>query len=198
MIITFGGTPGSGKGTVSKRIAKLLRYERLDIGELRRNMARSLGMTLEEYNRLGERDSSTDRWVDSLQARLGKHKKNLIVDGRLSFHFIPQSLKIFLYTSPDVAAARIWKDVRNSSVRNETRNEKSRAALERSIRKRIASDVRRYRKYYRVNPYKKTHYDLYLETTKLDREQVFRHVRDFLVDNGLKVPRISRNGVRKS
>lgn len=197
MIITFGGTPGSGKGTVSKRIAKLLRYERFDIGELRRDMARNLGMTLEEYNRLGERDSSTDRWVDSLQARLGKHKKNLIVDGRLSFHFIPRSLKIFLYTSPNVAAKRVWKDVNNSSARNETHNAKSRADLERSIRRRIASDVRRYRRYYRVNPYKKTHYDLYLDTTKLNREQVFQRVRDFLVDNGLKVVRNSRKSVRK-
>lgn len=197
MIITFGGTPGSGKGTVSKRIAKLLRYERFDIGELRRDTARNLGMTLEEYNRLGERDSSTDRWVDSLQTRLGKRKKNLIVDGRLSFHFIPRSLKIFLYTSPDVAAARVWKDVRSSSVRNETRNVRSRADLERSIRRRIASDVRRYRRYYRVNPYKKTHYDLYLDTTKLTREQVFRRVRDFLVDKGVKFQKSRRGRATK-
>ncbi|MBI4093106.1 MAG: (d)CMP kinase [Candidatus Kerfeldbacteria bacterium] len=192
MIITFGGTPGSGKGTVSKRLAKLLRYERLDIGELRRRKARKLGMTLEEYNRFGEYNFSTDHWVDEFQERQGKRKKNLIVDGRLSFHFIPKSLKIFLFVSSAVGAKRIWSDFRQPQRRNEAVKLTTVNRVKRSIIERMRSDRLRYRRLYGLNPFAKTHYDLYLDTTKLTPDQVLTQVKNFVVD------KLRRNETRSS
>lgn len=54
------------------------------------------GMTLAEYNKLGETDPSTDIEVDEYQKKLGETEDNFIIEGRTSWHFIPHSLKFLL------------------------------------------------------------------------------------------------------
>ena len=54
--------------------------KRYYIGGMRRALAKKRGMTLAEYNKLGEKDPSTDREVDDYQTELGKKKNNIIVD----------------------------------------------------------------------------------------------------------------------
>lgn len=179
MMITLSGTPGSGKSTVAKNLARRLKCRRIDMGAIRRQIAGRKGMTLPEYNRLAEHDPRIDRATDAFQQRLGRTRKNALIEGRLSFHFIPHSLKIFLYASPAVGAGRIWRELRTSSKRNEGRL-CSLADVERAVRQRIRSDKKRYWKYYRVNPFLKRHYDLFLDTSDLNRTQVFDRVRSFV------------------
>lgn len=155
----------------------------MDIGGLRRRRARQLGLTLNEYNRLGERDDRTDRGVDRLQRTIGRRARRFIFDGRLSFYFLPRSTKIFLYVSPAVGAARIWGDLRRSSQRNEAPGLRSAADVERATKARIRSDRKRYRKLYGVDPYQRKHYDLYLDTSSLSEAEVYRRVKKFIVDN---------------
>jgi cytidylate kinase len=67
-------------------LAERLGLAYYDIGALRREAARAKGMTLEEYNRWGEKSDETDRDVDAFQEKLGKEKDNLVITGRTSFH----------------------------------------------------------------------------------------------------------------
>jgi len=56
MIISISGTPGAGKGTLAKNLAAELGWPVFSMGDLRRQAAARRGMTLAEYNKLGETD----------------------------------------------------------------------------------------------------------------------------------------------
>lgn len=176
MIITFGGTPGSGKSTLARQLARKLHYPRYYLGQMMRDLATKRKLTLRQLNRLSERDPTFDRQIDEYQRQLGQTKKNLIVEGRTSFYFIPRSFKIFLAASPRVGAKRIWKDLQKRNSRNEDRQVRSLAQVEQLVRQRMRSDRKRYQQYYGINPFLKQHYNLYLDTSYLTSKQALEIV----------------------
>lgn len=180
MIITISGKPGSGKTTVGTKLAQHLGYEVYDMGMLRREMARRRGMTIQEYNKLGETDPSTDREADDYQAELGRTKDNFIIQGRTSFHFIPHSVKIFLDCDQDVAATRIWNDLQKDPTKRNEGGPTTREELKESLEKRTASDNIRYQKYYNLDFQDPNHYDLWIDTTHLSPEETFTRILAFL------------------
>jgi cytidylate kinase len=125
MIISISGAEGSGKSTIAKMLAEKLGWPRYYIGGIRREKAKERGLTLEEYNKLGETDPSTDLEVDEYQKKLGETQDNFIIEGRTSWHFIPHSFKIFLDVSFEEGARRIWGNLQKDSSRNEGNNLKS-------------------------------------------------------------------------
>lgn len=187
MIITFGGSPGSGKSTMAKRLAKALGYHRYYMGQIFRDFAKKRGMTMEEFGKYCELHPEMDCNVDAYQARLGRRYKNLIVEGRTSYHFIPHAVKIYLYVTTRVGAQRIYSDLKKNTKRNEVRSAQSSASLERTVIRRKLSERRRYKKWFGINPFLKSNYDLYLDTTKLTKEQVYARIVSFLKTKGLSV-----------
>lgn len=182
MIITISGTPGSGKSTIGQRLARDLKYRRYDMGAMMRRMAHERGMSLSEFNRVNEEHDSGDRAVDAWQRKLGQKQVSAVIEGRLSFHFIPHSIKIFLAASPTVGAKRIWSQLQGVNTRNEGRNLRTLAQVKKSVERRMLGDRRRYLKYYGINPFLQRHYDLYLDTSRLTPERVYRKVHDFVVE----------------
>ncbi len=177
MIITISGLPGSGKSTVGKILAKKLGYEFMSMGDLRGKMAIDRGLTIDELNRLGEKEGWTDKEVDDYQREYGKTHDKLVVEGRLSFHFIPQSFKIFLTVNQKTAAARTMEN------RNERQDEKSAKTVEeaeRLLHERIESDKKRYLKYYNLDYTDPKHYDLALDTTEPSIDEVVQIILDRL------------------
>jgi cytidylate kinase len=165
MIITISGVPGSGKTTVGKLVAERLGMPFYSVGALRGKMALDRGITLDELNRIGEDDGTTDASVDDYQKELGKTEDNFVIEGRLSWHFIPQSFKVFLDCDPHEAARRIFNARRTESGREDEPQYASEEEVAREIKVRIASDARRYRKYYDVDALDRSVYDLVLDTT---------------------------------
>ena len=96
MIITISGKPGSGKSTIAKELAKKLKLKHFSIGDFMREMAKDKNISLLELSELSEEDKSIDKELDNKQIQLGKREDNFIIDSRLGFHFIPNSVKIFL------------------------------------------------------------------------------------------------------
>ena len=174
MIISFAGNAGSGKSTVAEKIADALGWPRYYMGGLRRDRARELGMTLEEYNRLGENDSKTDNEVDEYQAELAQKEDNFIIEGRTSWYFIPLSFKIFVDVDPVVGAERILEALQTKNNRNESRDEI--ISIEEMVKKneeRRKSDILRYQKYYNIDCYDRNNFDFIIDTTTLTPEETF-------------------------
>jgi len=173
MIITLSGAPGSGKSTVADVLANKFHLKRYYMGQIRRDEAKKHGMTLEEFNKLGENEDWTDKIVDDYQKKLGETEDNFFIEGRTSFFIIPKSLKIYLEVDPKVGAERIFNQIKNST--QDTRNEgqpKTVDEMEESLKNRVESDIRRYKKYYNVDIINPANYDIFFDTTDLNPDQV--------------------------
>lgn len=166
MIITISGMPGSGKTSAAKLIAERLGMPFYSVGGLRGKMALDRGITIDELNKLGESDRSTDALADDYQRELGAKEDHFVIEGRLSWYFIPHSIKIFLTCDSAEAAHRIFLARRQAS---EGRGDEPLYATEADaaaqISQRIASDVRRYQTHYGLDYQDPSHYDLVIDTT---------------------------------
>jgi len=176
MIISFSGALGSGKSTIAQMLADKLDYPRYYMGGLRREAAKKRGLTLAEYNKLGETDIVTDKEVDEYQSELGKTADNFVIEGRTSWHFIPQSLKVYLDVSLEEGAKRIFASLQQKNNRNEDEGLNTWQDVLASNKARIVSDKIRYRKYYDIDVYDPKNFDFYLDTTKLGPAEVFQAV----------------------
>ena len=183
MIISFSGDLGSGKSTIAQMLAEKLNWPRYYIGGLRREMAKKKGMTLAEYNKLGESDPATDQEIDSYQKELGEKEDNFIIEGRTSWYFIPKSLKIYLGVSIEEGAKRIFNNLQLKNDRNEADELNSWEDVLASNKERFASDKLRYGQYYGIDVYDSKNYDFFLDTTNLSPEQVFQAVYAFVKEN---------------
>jgi len=164
-VITISGPAGSGKSTAAKLLAKKLNYNHYSMGDLRKKMAEEQGISLAELNKIGEKEDFTDKEVDNYQIKLGKNENNFVIDGRLSFHFIPQAINIYITADVKERARRIYIDERKTEKFNSLK-ETRKALIERD-----KSDKKRYLKYYNVDPHDKTCFDHIMDTTYLTPEE---------------------------
>lgn len=178
MIITISGKIGSGKSTVAKALAKKLNLRHFSTGDVMRKIAEEKGLTPIELNRLAEKDSSFDRMIDSKTKEFGKKEDDFVMDSRLAFHFIPDSIKVFLDVSLDVAAKRIFSQKRAEETENI-----SLSATREKIREREASELKRYMQMYGLDYTDKSNFDLVVDTSKLDVDEIVAKIIDFLKKN---------------
>ncbi|MBT3835636.1 AAA family ATPase [Candidatus Woesearchaeota archaeon] len=183
MIITISGNPGSGKSTVAKILIKKLNAKRIYVGGIRRELAREKGMTMEELNEYALTHSETDIIVDEKAAKDARALTGTVIaEGRVMFHFIPESIKIYVKVDPDVGAERIWKDLQKQELvdqRNEGKIE-SLEQLKQSVRQREENDSQRYKKYYDVDQRDEANYDFVVDSTIPTAEEVADKIIEFV------------------
>ncbi|MEK7529382.1 MAG: cytidylate kinase family protein [Patescibacteria group bacterium] len=175
MIITLSGAPGSGKSTVGRLVEGALNLNRYSMGDLRRHLAQERGMTIDAWNTLGETSDETDVPVDEHQRTLGKQEDNFIIDGRISWYFIPHSFKVFLDVDPDEGARRMFAHSKEGA-RTSEKPYTSAEEVRHQAAKRSASDNVRYEKYYGIHWDDKSRFDLVLDTTAVSPEDVAERV----------------------
>ena len=174
MIITISGSAGSGKSTVGRELAEKLGFKYYYIGGFMRDMAHERDISLLDLSKQAEKDKSIDEELDQRQIKLGNEEDNFVIDSRLGFHFIPNSIKIFLDADIKVRAERIVQD----TIRNE-HNVNLKTAIE-NIKKRENSEKKRYKEYYNLNYLDKKHFDFVLDTTMLTVEKVVDKIIEFV------------------
>lgn len=110
MLITISGVPGSGKTTVARLLAERLGLPHVYAGDLYRQEAKRRGLSLEEFNRLSERDHSIDRRLDEQMAARAR-QGDVVLEGRLAGYLAAENrldaLKVWLDASDEVRAQRV-------------------------------------------------------------------------------------------
>lgn len=172
MIITLAGYPGSGKSTVRKLLAERLGWKAYSMGDLRCEMATKRGMSIVEFNAECMKSPEIDRQVDDYQKNLSQTSDNLILDGLMSWHIVPQSLKVFLAIDPRVAAERIFTARRTETGRDDEPQYASIEEAQEAIAARMAQNGARYAKWYGANPLDESQYDLIIDTTQMTPDTV--------------------------
>ncbi len=174
MIITISGKPGSGKSTIGRLIAKKLKYKFISVGDLRGQLAQKHGMNIDEFNELGKKEKWTDVETDKLTKELAK-KDKLVVDARLGWHFIPKSVKVFLDCDLRVAAERIFRDQRPDEPLQDSVED-----VMKMLKLRVENTRRRYRKWYNVDFLDKAHYDILIDTTNMNADELVSTILSLL------------------
>lgn len=184
MIIALSGLAGAGKSTIKALLAERLGYKAYSVGDLRGKMALERGMTIDELNALGLEHDFTDKDADAYQEKLGKTEDAFVIDGWLSWHFIPHAIKIYLSVEPEAGAKRIYESQQHSP---ETRKDEpvysSVADAKEAIAKRLESNVARYQKWYGVDFRDLSHYDLVVDTTTKSPQEVVETILKYVQEH---------------
>lgn len=181
MIITLAGLSGAGKSTVKELLARHLNWKTYSMGDMRAAYALEHHMTVDELNAADMEDGKFDKLVDAFQTELGKKEDNFIVDGWMSWHFLPQSIKIFLTIDPKEGARRIFAEQHASP--DHRQDERAYADLhdvEETLEKRILQNQERYKKWYGVDFLDLGHYDLVIDTTNMSPNEVTSRILAFI------------------
>lgn len=175
MKITISGSLGSGKSSVAKSLASKLNFEHFSMGDFQRMLAAEKGMSILEFADYVMDNPEIDRLTDSKLEQIGKEKDNFVVDSRLGWYFIPDSLKIFLQVSDEESARRIYQDSRKDEEENTSLNETSE-----NIKQRKDAEIRRYQTLYSIDYYDPKHYDLLIDTNDITISQVVDKIISFI------------------
>ena len=172
MKITIFGLAGTGTSTVGKMLAEKLGLKFLSAGDIFRRKAEDMGLTLAELHDLAVNDPSMDKECDEEIEKFGKENDDFVVESRLSWHFIPDSIKIKLDTDLDTRVSRVaqrdwllWKNAKEG------------------VLKRERDDEARYAKFYGIKDLSKDeHFDIIIDTSQITPPQVVDKIVE-LVNN---------------
>ena len=175
MIITVSGKPGSGKSTIGKELADTLGYAHVSAGDFMRELAAERDMTVLELSRIAEQSPEIDKAIDERSTRFGDSTEDLVIDARLAWYFIPDSVKVFLDVSLDEAARRIYGAGRTAEKENVDLE-----STRRNIERRTLSESQRYLSYYDVDYLDLSHYDLVIDTSQRSVEEIVALITDYV------------------
>ncbi len=163
MIITIAGTPGSGKTSVAKELAKRLKMKFYSMGNILEKIADEKNLTIDELLSGGD---EADHEVDGYQKKLGRTEDNIIVEGKISWHMIPNSFKILVTVDPDEGARRIFEDKKVAGHRTDEPDYATPEEAKKTNRIRMERYVGKFKRLYGIeNYFDPSHYDMVIDTT---------------------------------
>ncbi|HUG74090.1 MAG TPA: cytidylate kinase family protein [Acidimicrobiia bacterium] len=198
-VVSIAGHVGSGKSATARIVAETLGWSHLSTGEMFRQIARRLDMTVLELNRHAETDGSIDEEIDGYLRGLAGVAHDVVIDSRMAWHFVPESLKVFLLVDPIEGARRVLRAGRA----DETYASLEDAAAANIAR--MAAEAERYHELYGVRRDDWRNYDLVIDTTDIAKEAVATRIVGAIIGppserSGvwLATRRLRRNGAIKA
>lgn len=174
MKITITGDLYSGKSVLSKKLCEHYNLNFFSVGTLMRRNAEVLGMNITEYNKYME-EHCLDNIIDSTTREIGLKEEDFIFDARLAWNFIEDSIKIYLKVNIEEAVKRALKAQRGFSEMYSSEEE-----ARESIEERSKLERERFMELYQVDIYNLHNYDLILDTSLINEEQVFSQIIHYI------------------
>ena len=162
-IITIAGKLGSGKSSTAKKVAKMLNMTHFSSGDFLRQIAEKRNLSIKDLMIAAETEPEIDHEIDDLLKSKGS-EKNLIIDSRLAFHWIPESFKVYLEIDPDVAAKRMFYDLETNESRQKSEHAKNIDEMKSKMIERHESDKKRYHNLYNIDHTDHSNFDLVINT----------------------------------
>ena len=172
MRITISGKPGAGKSTIARILAKELGLKYVEMGKIAQEIALRRKTTVGELMQQARNDSSIDAEIDAAQKHLGEKEDDFVIDGRISFYFIPNAVHVFLDVDEQVAAERIFKKPREPDEPAYVSVDE----VQRDIHARMIANQEQYKKYYGIDYLDKKNYALVIDTSKKTAEEIVQEI----------------------
>ncbi len=174
--ISLFGLAGTGTSSVGKVLAEKRGYIFYSSGNIFREMASERGLDLYKFGKLCEKEPQIDMELDKRVEKFGKTNDDFIIDSRLAWHFIPDSIKIKLSCTDEIRIKRVSERDEISFI------DAKKKTVEREI-----SEKTRYYNYYKIKDYTDDkHFDLVIDTSDISIEEVSRKIEVFVVKKLLK------------
>tara|TARA_A100001037_G_scaffold298681_1_gene322871 strand:+ start:9309 stop:9845 length:537 start_codon:yes stop_codon:yes gene_type:complete len=171
MLLTVSGPPGSGKSTVAREIAVRLELEYISGGTVFRQIANDRGISVGELNKIAENDDSIDRELDENIRQIAKTRENAVIESRLAGWMAGEKADIRLWLDADIG-------VRAERIANREREEINQ--ILKDTMEREASERHRYQEYYGIDFSDLSIYDLVVDTSEENADQVVEKVMAFI------------------
>lgn len=165
--IVVSGDLGSGKTTVSTRLAELLGLRRVSMGDVYRSIAHTRGMSALQLSLHAEHDVTVDDRVDQVQAEMARSPEQLVVDSRLGWYFFTTAFKVHLIVDPVVGAGRVLSRPASEVESYATITE----AVER-LQRRSESERIRFLTRYGVDKTRLRNYDMVCDTSRASPHEI--------------------------
>jgi CMP/dCMP kinase len=168
LLVTISGLPGAGTSTVARRVADDLGLAHVDGGTIFRQLAADSGHTLAEFGERADIDLALDR-------RLAEraHEGDLVLESRLAG---------WIAHNEGIDSTRVWitcaEEVRARRVAIRDRLEPADAVV--ANRAREESERRRYQQYYGIDLDDQSIYDLVLDSSTADPDELVGAIIDRL------------------
>jgi len=170
-IITICGGLGSGKSSTAKKVAQILGFKHFSSGDFFRQVGLELGLSVTETNIRAEIDPKIDEMTDQ-KLRDMRNADKVVIDSRTAYHWIPESFKVYLDLSPDIAKERILNSMENDALRKQSEQASTSEEVLAKMTERFESEQKRYWDLYKINNADKSQFDLVVDTNKNNLEQV--------------------------
>ncbi len=170
-IITICGGLGSGKSSTAKMVAEKLNYKHFSSGDLFRQVGLEMGLSVNEINKKAETSREIDLKTDK-KTRSLRNENQLVIDSRTAYHWIPESFKVYLDLPPEIAKNRVINSLKENPLRMQSEQVSTAEEAYRKIQERFESEQKRYWDLYKINNTKKENFDLVIDTSKNNLEQV--------------------------
>ncbi len=174
-IITINGWLGSGKSSTAKKIAEKLGYKHFSSGDFFRQVGIELGLSVTELNIRAEGDPKIDVLVDD-KLRAMRDAKEVVIDSRTAYHWIPESFKVYLTLPREVAKKRILKNLKENPLRQKSETSGTEEEVYNNTLMRFESEQKRYWDLYKIKNTELQNYDLVIDTEKNNLEQVVEKI----------------------
>ena len=145
-------------------------------GEFFRQMAKERDMTLEEFGELAENNIEIDKKVDDRM--ISTAEPGMVLEARLTGHLMKRSekeaFKVWIEASLDTRVRRI--------IEREGYTEDEKEDLKERVKKREASESKRYKKYYDIDINDTSFYDLVISSEENNPEEIVEEIMEGVKD----------------